>query len=74
LKAARALAGLEQKALAERAGVGINTIRNFEAAAASSVRGRVDTLDAIVAALKTEGVIFIPEDTEGAGVRLLKLK
>jgi transcriptional regulator with XRE-family HTH domain len=74
LKAARALAGLDQKALADRAGVGINTIRNFEAAGAGNVRGRLDTLDAIVVALKSAGVIFVPENGEGPGVRLRKAK
>ena len=74
MRAARALAGLEQKALADRAGIGINTIRNFEAAGTNSVRGRLDTLDAIVAALKAAGVVFVPENGEGPGVRLLKAK
>lgn len=74
LKAARALAGLDQKALAERAGVGINTIRNFEAAGAGNVRGRLDTLDAVVGALKSAGVIFVAENGEGPGVRLKKAK
>ena len=74
LKAARALAGLDQKALAERAGVGINTIRNFEAAGANSVRGRLDTLDAIIEALKSAGVIFVAENGDGPGVRLRKAK
>jgi transcriptional regulator with XRE-family HTH domain len=74
LKAARALAGLDQKALAERAGVGVNTIRNFEAAGASSVRGRLDTLDAIVEALKSAGVVFVAENGGGPGVRLRKAK
>ena len=74
MRAARALAGLEQRALADRAGIGINTIRNFEAAGANSVRGRLDTLDAIVAALKAAGVVFVPENGEGPGVRLLKAK
>jgi len=74
LKAARALAGLDQKALADRARVGINTIRNFEAAGTGNVRGRLDTLDAIVAALKLAGVVFVPENGEGPGVRLVKSK
>ena len=36
IKAARALAGMDQKALADAAGVGINTIRNFEGQAKQS--------------------------------------
>jgi transcriptional regulator with XRE-family HTH domain len=72
LKAARALAGLDQKTLADRADVGINTVRNMEAAGASDVRGRTDTLNAVVAALKAAGVIFVEENGEGPGVRLRK--
>jgi transcriptional regulator with XRE-family HTH domain len=72
IKAARALAGLDQKGLAERANVGINTIRNMEAADAGNVRGRTDTLDAVVAALKSAGVIFVEANGEGPGVRLRK--
>jgi transcriptional regulator with XRE-family HTH domain len=74
LKAARALAGLDQKVLADRAGVGTNTVRNMEAAGANSVRARTDTLDAVVAALKSAGVIFVEENGEGPGVRLRKAK
>lgn len=56
IKAARALAGMDQKALADAAGVGINTIRNFEGAGQAIVRGRIDTLEAIRSALFTAGV------------------
>lgn len=72
LRAARALAGLDQKQLADLADVGINTVRNLEAAGAANVRGRTETLDAIVAALKSAGVIFVEENGEGQGVRLRK--
>lgn len=72
LKAARALAGLDQMQLSARAGVGINTIRNLEAAGDSAVKARTQTLDAVVEALKAAGVIFVPENGEGAGVRLRK--
>ena len=70
LKAARALAGIEQTALAEAAGVSVNTIRNMEAAAAETVKVRLDTLNKVREALETAGVIFIPENGGGAGVRL----
>lgn len=70
LKAARALAGIEQTALAEAAGVSVNTIRNMEAAAAETVKTRLDTLNKVREALETAGVIFIPENGGGAGVRL----
>jgi len=72
LKAARALIGLDQQQLADKAGIGINTVRNMEAAAAGNIRARTDTLDAVVAALADAGVEFIPENGGGAGVRLKK--
>lgn len=44
IKAARALAGFDQRTLAERSGVGVNTIRSMEAAGAANVRGLARTL------------------------------
>lgn len=70
IKAARALAGLEQAEIASRAAVSINTIRNMEAAGAATVRVRLDTLHKVKAALESAGVEFIPENGGGAGVRL----
>lgn len=72
IRAARALIGIEQKDLADKAGVAIGTIRNMEAAGLKPVGGRNDTLNAVVEALKGAGVIFVPENGEGAGVRLRK--
>eukprot|EP01132_Coremiostelium_polycephalum_P007100 gene7100-8755_t len=73
IKAARALAGMDQKALADAAGVGINTIRNFEGAGQAIVRGRIDTLEAIRSALFTAGVELLDDgqtSASGPGVRL----
>lgn len=72
LKAARALVGWEQAQLAEAATVSVNTVRNMEAAGADPVRGRLDTLGKLQAALEAAGVIFIEENGEGPGVRLRK--
>lgn len=72
IRAARALIGMDQRTLAERAGVGINTVRNLEAHGAESVRARTDTLGAILDALKEAGVIFVDENGAGPGVRLKK--
>lgn len=72
IKAARALIGLDQKELADRSGVGVNTIRNMEARSVNRVRVRTDTLDAVVEALKDAGVLFLDENGQGAGVRLIK--
>jgi transcriptional regulator with XRE-family HTH domain len=72
IKAARALVGMEQSELCERAGVSINTIRNMEATAERVLRVRLDTLYRVQDALKAAGVIFVEENGEGPGVRLKK--
>ena len=73
LRAARALAGMDQKTLAERAGVSLPTIQRMEASG-GIVRGVVETLTKIVAALDTAGVELISENVpshgSGRGVRL----
>lgn len=70
LKAARALAGVEQIALAEAAGVSIGTIRNMEARGAGVLRSSLATISAVQKALEAAGVQFIPENGGGPGVRL----
>jgi transcriptional regulator with XRE-family HTH domain len=73
IRAARSLIGMEQIALAEKAGVSANTIRNMEAFGSERVKVRTDTLDAVTDALKSEGVVFLDEgetSSGGSGVRL----
>ena len=73
LRAARALLGLDQRTLAERAGVSLPTIQRMEASD-GYVRGVIDTLTKVVAALEREGIELISENTVstggGRGVRL----
>ena len=73
LRAARALLGIDQRTLAERAGVSLPTIQRMEASD-GYVRGVVDTLTKVVAALEREGVELISENSVssggGRGVRL----
>lgn len=73
LRAARALAGMDQKALAEKAGVSLPTIQRMEAST-GNVRGVVDTLTKIIAALDAAGIELIGENAPshgtGRGVRL----
>ena len=73
MRAARALLGLDQKALAELAGVSLPTIQRMEASA-GNVRGVVETLTKVVDALDRAGVALIGEharsDEGGRGVRL----
>ncbi|PSH61703.1 transcriptional regulator [Phyllobacterium brassicacearum] len=73
LRAARALLGIEQRQLAELAGVSVPTIQRMEASS-HVVRGNVDTLMRLLAALDAAGVEVINEgavsEDGGRGVRL----
>jgi transcriptional regulator with XRE-family HTH domain len=73
LRAARALLGIDQRTLAERAGVSLPTIQRMESSS-GYVRGVVDSLTKVVAALEREGVELIGENSVssggGRGVRL----
>ncbi len=73
MRAARALAGIDQKTLAERAGVSLPTIQRMEASE-GVVRGVVDTLMKVIQALDEAGVELIGEnhtsERGGRGVRL----
>lgn len=73
MKAARVLAGLSQQALAEASGLSLPTIQRMEASP-GTVRGVVDSLTRVIAALEAAGVILIGEGEAsppaGRGVRL----
>jgi transcriptional regulator with XRE-family HTH domain len=73
LRAARALVGLEQRRLAELAGLSVPTIQRMEASE-DVVRGNVDSLVKLVAALDAAGVELIADGGAsqggGRGVRL----
>jgi predicted transcriptional regulator len=73
LRAARALLGIDQKALADRAGVSVQTIQRMEASD-GIVRGVVDSLTKVVEALDRAGIELIGEGAQssgqGRGVRL----
>ena len=62
MRAARALLGLDQRQLADAAGVSLPTIQRMEASE-GQVRGNVDSLVKVVEALDRAGVELI---TEGA--------
>ncbi|MDW9547748.1 helix-turn-helix transcriptional regulator [Sinorhizobium meliloti] len=70
LKAARALAGLEQKEVAEKARVNVNTIRNMEAAGAGQIAGRAQNVQNVQRVLEQEGIEFLNHGQPG--VRLVK--
>lgn len=65
---ARAALNWSTRDLAESAGVGVNTVNRFEA----GQDARVSSMEKMRVALETAGVIFVPENGEGPGVRLRK--
>ena len=73
LRAARALLGIDQRTLAQLAGVSLPTIQRMEASD-GTVRGVVDTLMKVIEALDAAGIELIgneqPSQARGRGVRL----
>ncbi len=73
LRAARALVGMDQRALAEASGLSLPTIQRMEASE-GLIRGNVDSLMKLTAALDAAGVELIGEGSVsaegGRGVRL----
>ncbi len=73
LRGARALLGIDQRKLAELAGLSLPTIQRMEASD-GVVRGNVDSLTKLVAALDGAGVELIAEGAAslsgGRGIRL----
>jgi transcriptional regulator with XRE-family HTH domain len=73
LRAARALLGLDQRKLAELSGLSLPTIQRMEASE-EVIRGNVDSLMKLVAALDAAGIELISDNAVstrgGRGVRL----
>ncbi len=66
MRAARALLGIDQKRLAELSGLSLPTIQRMEASE-GVIRGNVDSLMKLVAALEAGGVELIAEGAASAG-------
>ena len=73
LRAARALLGIDQRQLAEAAGLSLPTIQRMEASE-GVIRGNVDSLMKLVGALDSLGIELITDNAAsqggGRGVRL----
>jgi transcriptional regulator with XRE-family HTH domain len=73
IRAARALLGMDQRALAEAAALSVPTIQRMEASE-GVVRGNVDSLMKLIGALDAAGLELIAEGAVsqggGRGVRL----
>jgi predicted transcriptional regulator len=76
IRAARALLGMDQRRLAEAAGLSLPTIQRMEGSA-GQVRGNVESLVKVVEALEKAGIELIGEgaasSSGGRGVRLRPL-
>jgi transcriptional regulator with XRE-family HTH domain len=74
LRAARALLGIDQRQLAEAAGLSLPTIQRMEASD-GVIRGNVDSLMKLVAALDALGIELISDNaTSHSGGRGIRLK
>jgi transcriptional regulator with XRE-family HTH domain len=77
MRASRALLGLDQRELAEAAGLSLPTIQRMEASG-GVVRGNVDSLMKLAAALDALGIELISDNTAsssgGRGVRLKRAR
>ncbi len=66
IRAARALLGMDQRTLAEKAGLSLPTIQRMEASD-GQVRGVVDSLVKVVQALEQAGVELIGDNAQSSG-------
>lgn len=66
LRAARALLGIDQRRLADEAGLSVPTIQRMEASD-GVIRGNVDSLTKLIGALDALGVDLIGEGAPSAG-------
>lgn len=67
IRAARALLGMDQRSLAEAAGLSLPTIQRMEASTGAQVRGNVDSVVKVVEALERAGVELIGDGAVSAG-------
>ena len=66
LRAARALLGMDQRDLAEASGLSLPTIQRMEASG-DVIRGQVESLMKLIAALESAGVELINQGAVSAG-------
>ncbi|QRG07925.1 helix-turn-helix domain-containing protein [Xanthobacter dioxanivorans] len=69
LRAARALADVEQKWLADKSGVSINTIRNMEARGAEPITSGAMTVRKVQLALEEAGIEFLNHGQPGVRLK-----
>jgi transcriptional regulator with XRE-family HTH domain len=67
IRAARSLLGWTQQTLADKSVVAVNSVRAVER---DLPYPKSETVEAIKGALRRAGIVFLPEDNMGEGVRL----
>ncbi len=67
LRAARALLGLDQRALAERAGLSHQTVQRMETSD-GVIRGNIDSLGKLVSALEFAGIELLGDGVVSGGL------
>jgi transcriptional regulator with XRE-family HTH domain len=72
LRAARALVGLEQKDVAEKAGVNVNTIRSMESAGAGPIAGRSQNVQTVQRVLEKAGIEFLNHGQPGVRLKIFE--
>jgi transcriptional regulator with XRE-family HTH domain len=74
MRAARAMLGIDQRQLAEMAGVSVPTIQRMERSS-GTVRGMIESLTRVVEAFDRAGIVLIGENaTSSGGGRGVRLK
>ena len=66
LRAARALAGIDQRQLAEKSELSVPTIQRMEASD-GVIRGNVDSLMKLIGALESLGIVLINDGAASTG-------
>ncbi|TIP06667.1 MAG: hypothetical protein E5X72_00185 [Mesorhizobium sp.] len=69
LRAARALADMDQGTLAKRAGVNINTISAMEKRGAEGLTSGLDKIRSVMQVLEEEGIEFLNHGSPGVRLR-----
>ncbi|MCJ2085132.1 transcriptional regulator [Methylobacterium sp. E-005] len=69
IAAARTLLGQGQAELAKSASISVPTLKRMEASEGAAA-GMANNVRAVISALETAGVEFIPQNGGGAGVRM----
>jgi transcriptional regulator with XRE-family HTH domain len=74
LRAARALGGVDQHAVADMSGVNVNTVRNMESSAGEPIEAGVGTLRKVQQAMELFGVEFTNGGSPGVRIRFVQAR